>query len=93
MITLPFTLLSLYVLLRLTLLLDLVDETASPNVGFLALHRVDTTIPKLIEEVRLTLVLINRVTNLGDQNENGVGESIGRNAVRSRNKRSRFRTR
>jgi hypothetical protein len=49
MITLPFILLSLYVLLRLTLLLDLVDETASPNAGFLALHRVDTTIPKVIE--------------------------------------------
>jgi hypothetical protein len=46
MITLLFILLSLYALPRLVLTLELVDGTVSLN--FLALHRVDTTTPKLV---------------------------------------------
>lgn len=49
MIGLPVILLSLYALLRLILLLDLVDETAFLSAGSPALCRVDTPIPKLVE--------------------------------------------
>ena len=49
MITLASILLSHYVLLHLILLLDLVDEIAFLNAGFLVLRRVDTTILKLVE--------------------------------------------
>ena len=49
MITLPFILLSLYVLPPLVSILDLVDGTVSLNAGFPALRRVDTTTPKLVE--------------------------------------------
>lgn len=49
MITLPFILLSLYVLPRLVSTPDLEDRKVSLNAGFLALHRVDTTTPKLVE--------------------------------------------
>jgi len=49
MITLPFILLSLYVLPRLVSIPDLVDRTVSLNAGYLALRRVDTTTPKLVE--------------------------------------------
>ena len=45
----PFTLLSLYVPLRLLSLLGLVDDPAYLNVLLPALRKVDTTIPKLIE--------------------------------------------
>jgi hypothetical protein len=49
MITLPFILLSLYVLPRLVSTPDLVDRTVFLNAGYLVLRRVDTTTPKLVE--------------------------------------------
>jgi hypothetical protein len=49
MTTLAFIPLSHYVPLRLILLLDLVDEIAFLNAGFLALRRVATTTLKLVE--------------------------------------------
>ena len=54
-IVLPFTPLSLNDLLHLILLQGLVDNPVHLNVGFLALCRVDITIPKLIEVIFVVL--------------------------------------
>jgi hypothetical protein len=80
-IALPFILLSLNDLHRLILLQGLVVNPIYLNVDFPALCRVDIAIPKLMEVVRLFLMLLNRGINQGSQKESDVEVSIGRNGV------------